>query len=322
GPAYVYDRESTSPTRWPAYFDGVPIFYEWTRDALFEFRLDRRGRFEEIRPLLPSLSIQNPIDMEFGPDGSLYVLEYGDGYFSENLEAQLSRIDFVQGNFTPIPVVTSDRTVGLAPLTVQLSSAGTSDPDGDELTLGWDLDANGSIDTTEPNPVVTYEQNGSYTPVLRVADSTGRTATAAARITVGNVPPVVQFVTPTFGDPFEFGQRVNYEVALSDNEPVDCNRLTVTYYLGHDQHGHSQSTAAGCTGSFETPLDAGHIGAEVLGAVFVASYTDAPSDPTIPPLTTEVAVVLLPTPPPAPVPGPEPEPAPTPEPEPAPAASP
>ena len=35
------------------------------------------------------------MDMEFGPDGALYVLEYGDGYFAENPDAQLSRIDFV-----------------------------------------------------------------------------------------------------------------------------------------------------------------------------------------------------------------------------------
>ena len=35
------------------------------------------------------------MDIEFGPDGALYVLEYGDGYFAENPDAQLARIDFV-----------------------------------------------------------------------------------------------------------------------------------------------------------------------------------------------------------------------------------
>jgi hypothetical protein len=33
--------------------------------------------------------------MEFGPDGALYVLEYGDGYFRANPEAQLARIEYV-----------------------------------------------------------------------------------------------------------------------------------------------------------------------------------------------------------------------------------
>ena len=37
------------------------------------------------------------MDMEFGPDGSLYTLEYGDGFFVEKPEAQLARTDFVRG---------------------------------------------------------------------------------------------------------------------------------------------------------------------------------------------------------------------------------
>ena len=222
GPAYHYDPRNRSSNKWPRYFDGVPIFYEWTRDALFEFRLDRRGRFDEIRPLLPSIVFQNPIDMQFGPDGALYTLEYGDGYFSENPEAQLARVDFVlPGNFTPVPVVTASASFGLAPLTVQLSSAGTSAPDGDELTLAWDFNADGVVDSTDASPSVTYDQNGNFAPTLRVTDSTGRSATASARVVVGNAPPVVTFVTPQFGDPFEFGQTLSYQVSVSDNEPID-----------------------------------------------------------------------------------------------------
>jgi cytochrome c len=71
------------------------------------------------------------MDMEFGPDGALYVLEYGDGFFSENPDAQLARIDVVRGNYTPVPQVAATPTTDLAPLTVTFSSAGTTDPDGD-----------------------------------------------------------------------------------------------------------------------------------------------------------------------------------------------
>ncbi len=299
GPAYHYDPRNRSTNKWPRYFDGVPIFYEWTRDALFEFRLDRRGRFDQIRPLLPSIVFQNPIDMQFGPDGALYTLEYGDGYFSENPAAQLARVDFVQpGNFTPVAVVTASANFGLAPLTVQLSSAGTADPDGDELTLAWDFNADGVVDSTEPNPSVTYDQNGNYAPTLRVTDSTGRTGTAAAHVVVGNTPPIVTFVTPQFGDAFEFGQTLSYQVSVSDNEPVDCARVQVQYILGHETHGHPLSTAQGCAGSFTTVLDAGHQGADNLAAVLVAQYTDAPSLAGIPALTGQAVVVLPPTPPP------------------------
>jgi cytochrome c len=302
GPAYHFDRELRSNNKWPRYFDGVPIFYEWTRDALFEFRLDRQRRFSEIRPLLPSITFQNPIDMQFGPDGALYVLEYGDGYFSENPAAQLSRVDFLQGNSTPVPVVAASVGFGLAPLTVQLSSAGTADPDGDAITLAWDFNADGVVDSTEPNPSVTYDHNGSFSPTLRVVDSTGRSASASARIVVGNEPPVLSFVTPQPGDPFEFGQILNYQVSVSDTEPVDCARVSVQYILVHDTHGHPLSTAQGCTGSFTTQLDVGHAGAANIAAALVAQYTDAPAAPGIPALTGQVFVVLPPTPaaPPAP----------------------
>jgi hypothetical protein len=35
-----------------------------------------------------------PIDTEMGPDGRLYILEYGKGWYTKNPDAGLSRIDF------------------------------------------------------------------------------------------------------------------------------------------------------------------------------------------------------------------------------------
>jgi cytochrome c len=97
-------------------------------------------------------------------------------FFSENPDAQLARIDFVRGNYTPIPQVAAEPTTGLAPLKVTFSSAGTSDPDGDPITYAWDFDMDGTVDSTEPNPTFTYEQNGVFDATLKVTDSTGRSA--------------------------------------------------------------------------------------------------------------------------------------------------
>lgn len=295
GPAFQYRPGSSSRVQWPRYFDGTPIFYEWARDQLFEVRLDRSGGLDQLRPLLSPAVVQNPIDMEFGPDGALYVLEYGDGYFSENPEARLSRVDYVQGNFTPVPVVTASALFGQRPLTVQLSSAGTADPDGDAITLEWDFDADGVVDSVAPAPSVTFEENGQFAPTLRVIDSTGRSATSSARIVVGNTPPVVTFVEPVLGQPFEFGQSVRFEVSVSDDQPVDCDRVLVEHALVHDEHAHGLSTAQGCTGVFQTQaLDAGHADAAFIGAGFRATYVDAPADPGVPALTTQVVTFLVP----------------------------
>ena len=72
----------------------------------------------KINPFLSGTVFDNPMDMEFDPDGSLYTLEYGDGFFSENPEAQLARIDYVKGIRSPIAEASGTPTNGAVPLTV------------------------------------------------------------------------------------------------------------------------------------------------------------------------------------------------------------
>jgi glucose/arabinose dehydrogenase len=291
GPAYDYSRSLRSPFKWPASFDGLPLFAEWTRDYVKAFHLDRRNQVTQIDPVLPEIVFDNPMDLEFGPDGALYVLEYGDGYFNENPDAQLARIDYAPHNKTPIPKATATPTGGQAPLTVSFSSAGTVDPDGDALSYAWDFNADGKVDSRAANATYTFTENGNYRPVLKVTDSTGRSAGAEVLLPIGTLAPVVTFVTPAEDQPFNFGDTVNYEVNVVDDAPVDCARVTVTYILGHDQHGHPLSTSSGCTGSITTFLDAGHAGSDNLTAVFVASYTDTGT----PPQTGTATVVLTPS---------------------------
>ena len=298
GPAYDFNRKSRSRNRWPEYYDGVPLFFEWTRDYVKEFRLDQAGNLAQIIPVLPSLIFDNPMAMEFGPDGALYVLEYGDGFFLETPEAQLARFDFVRGGRTPVPQVAATPTNGAAPLTVSFSSAGTSDPDGDTLRYRWDFEADGRVDSRQPNPTFTYQDNGVFDATLQVIDPSGRSASASVQIIVGNTAPVVELITsPAPGEPFAFGDTVTYQVNVTDPEDgtIDCARVSVNYILGHDEHGHPQSSTAGCTGSVPTVLDEGHAGAGNLSAVFVAQYTDLGA-PGVPPLTGSDEVVILPNP--------------------------
>ncbi len=292
GPAYDFDAGSESATKWPEYYDGKPLFYEWTRDYVQEFTLGADNEVTSIREVLPSVIFDNPMDLEFGPDGALYVLEYGDGYFAENPEAQLARIDYVRGNRSPLPKITATPTRGEAPLTVTFSSAGTTDPDGDSLRYAWDFNADGIVDSRAPHAVYTFTENGNYRPTLKVTDPTGRWASAEVLLPVGTAAPQVTLVTtPNPDQPFAFGDTVSFQVTVVDDQPVDCSQVTVTFVLGHDQHGHPLSTATGCSGSILTFLDSGHAGAENLNAVFVASYTDSGT----PPQTGTDEVVLDPS---------------------------
>ncbi|WP_327107492.1 PQQ-dependent sugar dehydrogenase [Nonomuraea glycinis] len=297
GPAYDYDPRAAhgrASVAWPRYYDGVPLFYEWTRDYVKAFHQDGR-RIEDV---LPSIVFDNPMDLEFGPDGALYVLEYGDGYFQENPDAQLARIDYIgrDGNHSPIPAAAASVTAGLAPLTVQFTSDGTTDPDGDRLQYAWDFNADGRVDSRRAEASYTFKENGLFNATLKVTDSRGRSAATSVRIVIGNAPPVVELVRPATGDPFAFGDLVQFEVRVTDDQPVDCSRVTVDYILGHDEHGHGQSTARGCTGSIQTTVPSGHDpGTDDLTGVFVATYTDS-GEGDLPPLTGTARVVLDPTP--------------------------
>jgi glucose/arabinose dehydrogenase len=301
GPAYHFDRAATRgprPVAWPRRYDGVPLFYEWTRDYVKGFHVGADG--VEIEDVLPGMAFHSIIDMEFGPDGALYVLEYGKGYFGELPDAKLARIDYVgpRGNHSPVPRVAADVTDGQAPLTVSFSSEGTVDPDGDRLRYAWDFDSDGTVDSRRPNPVHTYRTDGVHVASLRVTDVGGRgrgkSASAEIDIVVGNSAPVVEFVTPRDGDAFEFGDVVAFEVRVTDDQPVDCARVRVSYILGHDQHGHPMTSAMGCAGTLRTSLADGHNPDEDnLRGVFVAEYTDPGTD-GLPPLSGRAEVVLVP----------------------------
>lgn len=305
GPAYDYDKRATKgkhPVAWPQYYDGKPLLGEWTRDWIKAITLGTDNSVADIEAAVPGIVTDNPMDMEFGPDGALYILEYGDGYFAENPDAQLARIDFIgtsRVNHSPKPVISAEPTTGSTPLEVTFSSEGTEDPDGDRLTYAWDFDGDGSVDSTQQNPTHTYTENGVYRATLTVTDrggpNRGKHASADVDVIVGNQNPVVELVEPVEGQPFEFGDTVTYRVEVTDDQEVDCSRVSVTYVLGHDEHGHPQTTASGCTGSIVTTVPAGHDPeTDNLSAVFVANYTD-PGGDGLPPLSGSDEVRLVPS---------------------------
>ena len=76
----------------PPYYDGKLIIYDWIRNWIKAVTLTDAGDYEAMEPFLPGVKFAAPIDVELGPDGSLYVLEYGIGWFKQNSDAGLSRI--------------------------------------------------------------------------------------------------------------------------------------------------------------------------------------------------------------------------------------
>ena len=63
------------------------------------------------------------MDMKFGPDGSLYVLAYGNGWGTNNDDTGLYRVDYAAANRAPVIKASADKDSGGAPLTVNFDAS-------------------------------------------------------------------------------------------------------------------------------------------------------------------------------------------------------
>ncbi|MEU4291373.1 ThuA domain-containing protein [Kribbella sp. NPDC026596] len=293
--AYQYDATSTSDRKWPAYFDGKAVWADWNDSRLFSVQLnDDRTGVADVSRMLQKLNFIRPHALQFGPDGALYVIEWGSGFGGNNADSGIYRIDYVQGNRAPIAQLSTDKTSGPVPLAVAFDSTGSRDPDGQPVTLAWDFDGNGTTDSTEAKPSYTYAAAGVFTARLTVSDPDGRTAVSNRTITAGNTAPAITVQAPVDGGFFDFGDTIHYKVTVTDPEDgvVDCDDVITQPALGHDEHAHGYEQYHGCEGTFPLPGDQGHVGANIFGIVTV-TYTDKGA-PGTGKITTQKVVQLQP----------------------------
>jgi PKD repeat protein len=274
GPVYRYNANLNSPTKFPATLDGHFFAGELGRGWIKPIHVGADGSVGEISAF-PWVGKQ-VMDMAFGPEGSLYVLDYGTGYFNGDVNSALYRFDYLAGsNRAPTAVASANRTSGQAPLAVTFSSAGSSDPEGGALTYSWNF-GDGTT-STAANPAKTYTANGTYRVTLTAKDAEGLTGTANVTITVGNTAPTVTISSPPNGSLFSYGDTIPFSITVTDPEDssINCAAVKMTYVLGHDSHGHQITSKNGCTGSITIPVDGEHDSAANIFAVFDAEYTDA-----------------------------------------------
>ncbi|MDX3574473.1 PQQ-dependent sugar dehydrogenase [Streptomyces sp. ID05-47C] len=272
GPVYHFDPALDSPVKFPEAYDGDFFAGEFGRRWIKRITSDADGTVQAINDV-PWTGTQI-MDMAFGPDGALYVLDYGVSWFGGDEHSALYRIENATDGHSPVAQAAADRTSGQAPLRVSFSSAGTTDQDGDALTYNWDF-GDGSTSTAS-DPTHRYRKNGTYTATLTAKDPSGRTGSASVQVVVGNTAPKVTLELPRDGQLFSFGDAIPFKVRVTDPEDaaIDCSKVKVTFVLGHDSHGHPVTSANGCTGTIQTSADGGHDDDANIFGVFDAEYTD------------------------------------------------
>ncbi|GAB4416320.1 MAG: hypothetical protein OHK0039_25620 [Bacteroidia bacterium] len=217
GPVYHYDDFKGAKSQFPKYYDGKLFIYDFMRDWVLLVTMDKEGNLEKIEHFLEDMGLSSPMDMAFGPDGALYILEYGTRWFAQNADARLIRIDYAEGNRAPVARMELSSNVGAAPLEVQFSAAKSIDYDkGDKLSYTWDF-GNGRQAQGE-SASMTFDQAGIYPVTLTVRDPAGETGKITQELRVGNAPPRIELAFGGNRSFFWDEQAIPYRIEITDTE--------------------------------------------------------------------------------------------------------
>ena len=103
GPVYYFDANNTSATKLPKEFDHTLFIYEWSRNWVIAVHLDENDNIAKnadgsarMERIGKNMTFKRPMDMELGPDGCLYLIEYGTAW-GNNKDTQIVRLEYTGG---------------------------------------------------------------------------------------------------------------------------------------------------------------------------------------------------------------------------------
>lgn len=183
-------------------------------------------------------------------DGGLYYITYS---------TTVMKVTFpVTGNIPPKAVVSSDKTFGSGPLTVQFNGSGSTDPEGLPLAYDWDF-ADGTPRSSEINPVHVFNAPAGvptrYNVTLTVTDSASQSSTATIIVSPNNSPPQVTITQPVNDSKYPMTGDSVYSLTANvvDAQSVDSQlHYEWRAYLHHNNHEHQE------------PTDTNHVGTAVI----------------------------------------------------------
>jgi PKD repeat protein len=130
----------------------------------------------------------------------------------------------------PVANFTANVTSGEAPLDVQFFDAST----GTVSSYSWDFDNDGSIDSTEQNPLHTYADAGTYSVKLTVTSAGGSDEELRTGYITVTAPPVsepdlfVSAITPNAGEIFA-NEANTISAKVENSGTADAGSFTVNF---------------------------------------------------------------------------------------------
>ena len=184
GPVYRYDEDLESDTKFPEHYDGRWFILDHHRGHIKTVELDEDEQVVAIDDFMPGQAWIGLMDGEFGPDGSLYVLE--GGAFGPTANAGLYRVDYVTDDGPPLDQCVVDDFSGEQLDRERWPTIVRENPDGYRLADGaleidmlqGDMISNhlsGNIVTNAQNMILTDIPEGRWVAKVTVELPVGAT---------------------------------------------------------------------------------------------------------------------------------------------------
>jgi PKD repeat protein len=155
-------------------------------------------------------------------DGSVW----GSSSYINKPELQVD-VGGAPANRPPVAQAAATPQSGTAPLAVSLSSAGSSDPDGDALSYSWKF-GDGTTGATAATVSHTYTTPGTYTAELTVNDGKGNSDSKTVTIQVGGAPAQTLTFTPE-ADTWVDQSRPTTSLGTSSQMRVDTDPVSQSF---------------------------------------------------------------------------------------------
>ena len=243
----------------PSSYVGSFFFADYAQNWIKRLTFDANGNVNGVFNFEPSNGLPDGptgdiVYLTEGPDGALYYVDLGYGDTTKVTGvSKIRRIRYTGANQSPVAAASGNPTTGPAPLTVNFSSSGSSDPEGQPLTYQWTF-GDGATSTIA-NPSHMYSQAGPYTARLAVSDGVNTTLSSPISINVGG-PPTGTILSPIDLSTFRAGDVISFNGTGSDPDDgvLPASAFTWNIDLLHDGHVHPGTPITGVkSGTFIIP---------------------------------------------------------------------